>query len=122
MAPATTAIGNIMRGLHMKRFVSVGLLALGLAGCAARSARPVESYGTHAEPSPAERSAAGTILSVIGTPFFLAFKAAVCAATVVIAAPTAAILGLTDRAYEARQRQDLDEGFAKNCGPPYVLP
>ncbi len=105
----------------MKRFVSIGLLALGLAGCAARSARPVEFYGTH-EPLPARRPATSTVLSVIGTPFFFAFKAAVCAATVVIAAPSAAILGLTDQGYQTRKREELDEDFAQNCGPPYVLP
>lgn len=108
----------------MRRFVSVGLILLALAGCAARSPRPAGTTGAYgtpgAEPDP-EVSVAGTVLSAIATPFYLVFKTVVCATTAVIAVPGAAVLALTDRAFEERKRQELDEGVARNCGPPYVV-
>ena len=108
----------------MRRFVSAGLILLVLAGCAARYSRPAGTtgaYGTSgAEPDP-EVSITGMVLSAFATPFYLVFKTVVCAATVVIAVPGAAVLALTDRAFEERKRQELDEGVARNCGPPYEV-
>ena len=70
--------------------------------------------------SKASPSAAGWAVSIIGTPFALGFKAVVCTASVVIAAPVAGILALgldpTGEGYQA-----LGDGLAQNCGPPYVV-
>jgi hypothetical protein len=68
--------------------------------------------------SPAER-AGEVVVSVVGTPFLLAFKTAICGATVVVAAPIAAFSALTPHGGEAIDT--LGEGIAINCGPPYVL-
>ena len=59
-------------------------------------------------------------LSVVGTPFVFAFRAVVCAASAVVAGPTAALFAVSDDprggfAY-------LRNGLARNCGPPYAVP
>jgi hypothetical protein len=79
-----------------------------------------------ATPSPApvptrtSPSAAGWAVSIIGTPFALAFKTVVCAASVAIAAPVAGFLTLgVDPSGEGYQV--LGDGIAQNCGPPYVV-
>jgi hypothetical protein len=108
----------------MRRLVSVGLVLLLSAGCAARAApsgAPSVTYGTPAAEPAREVSVAGTVLSAVATPFYLVFKTVVCATTALIAVPGAAVLALTDRAFEERKREELDEGVARNCGPPYVL-
>jgi len=108
-----------------RRVLSVGLLVLGIAGCATQAARPIGSSGawgtTPALPPPSDPSPARTVLNVIATPLFLMLKAAVCATTAVIAVPSTAIAALSDPAGQGWQRQDLDDGVAANCGPPYVL-
>jgi hypothetical protein len=60
-------------------------------------------------------------LAVIGTPFFIVFKAAVCALTTVVAAPGIGITALADPTDQGWQRRDLEDGFAANCGPPWIL-
>ncbi|MGH7263596.1 MAG: hypothetical protein ACREMB_01925 [Candidatus Rokuibacteriota bacterium] len=113
--PRSAARGPLHRGLV------AALLALALAGCAARS-RPVSAYGTAYEPAAGERAAvARDVLNVVATPFYVVFKAAVCATTLVLAVPAAAVVSVTDPASESWQRQNLDEGVAENCGPPWVL-
>jgi hypothetical protein len=84
----------------------VAILFTALTACAGSQSPPGEGVGA---------------ASVIGTPFLIAFKIPVCAATVVLAAPLAGATGLapTVKAYEIRR--DLDQGVAQNCGPPYVL-
>jgi hypothetical protein len=110
--------------MSARRVLSGGVLVLMLSGCAARAAGPVEPQGPYGTAQPVrspEVATTSTVLGVIATPFYLVFKTAVCAASLVIAVPGAALLGLTDRAYEERWRQELDEGLAENCGPPYTL-
>ncbi len=96
------------------------LFALSLAGCASGPSNDTADATPAVPPSPATR-VGETVLSVTGTPFLLAFKIPVCAATVAIAAPLAGAFALTDE-YNARAGQRaLGEGIARNCGPPYVL-
>lgn len=105
------------------RMLAIALLVVALSGCAARSAAPVTTYGSAYDRAAAtsEPSAADTVLNVVATPLYLVFKAAVCVTTIVIAAPAVAVLAVTDPKGQGWQRQDLNEGFAANCGPPYVL-
>jgi hypothetical protein len=84
-------------------------LALSLAGCASVETEP-NSGGT---------SAGDTFISIVGTPFLIAFKIPVCVASVVIAAPLAGAAALTPSSDETRQT--LGSGLTENCGPPYVL-
>jgi hypothetical protein len=67
---------------------------------------------------------AHNFVSVVGTPFLLAFKIPVCAATVALAAPGAALAAMAEPSPNIAQpplRPTLDEGIAENCGPPYAL-
>ena len=77
----------------------------------------------------ASPTAAGWAVSIIGTPFALAFKTVVCGASIVIAAPVAGFLALgadpSGEGYKA-----LGDGIAQNAGrlmwsrltPPAELP
>ena len=67
----------------------------------------------------ASPTAAGWAVSIIGTPFALAFKTVVCGATIVVAAPIAGMLALGADSGEGYQA--LGDGIAQNCGPPYVV-
>ena len=59
-------------------------------------------------------------LAIVGTPFVFAFRTVVCAATAVVAAPTAGLVALS---YEREAGLDyLRWGLAENCGPPYTVP
>jgi hypothetical protein len=59
-------------------------------------------------------------VSIVGTPFAIALKAVVCAASLAIAAPAAGVLTLgVDPSGEGLQA--LGDGIAQNCGPPYVV-
>ena len=64
----------------------------------------------------------GAAASVVGTPFLIAFKIPVCAATVVLGAPWAGVTGLSYEPRALEMRHDIDQGLVQNCGPPYVLP
>jgi ABC-type branched-subunit amino acid transport system ATPase component len=57
---------------------------------------------------------------VDGRPFFQAFRTVVCGASVVGAAPTAAVLDLAEGPYGQGMRTRAD-GVRCNCGPPYFL-
>jgi hypothetical protein len=84
------------------------IVTLSISGCAA-SAPP---------PTPG-----AVAVSAIGTPFLLAFKIPLCAASVALAGPIAGVTGLVP-AGDARARdlgRDLSDGVAQNCGPPYAL-
>ena len=59
-------------------------------------------------------------VAIIGTPVYLAMKTVVCGASLVVAAPTAAVIALADSPY-AMGVDKLGDGVATNCGPPYVL-
>ena len=86
--------------------------ALLLAGCAA-------------PPAPPQTQPVSPV-SVIGTPFLIAFKIPACVATMAIAAPAAALQQLAAPGEDGLQpdiRPALDGGIYANCGPPYyVLP
>jgi hypothetical protein len=60
-------------------------------------------------------------VSAVGTPFYLVFKSAVCVASVAIAAPVAAIAAMSESPHAPVAREELGDGIAQNCGPPYVL-
>lgn len=78
-------------------------------------------YVTRSSYSPqAEPHAGQWAVAVVGTPFYLAFKTVVCGASVVVAAPTAAAIAITDNPY-GMGVDKLGDGLATNCGPPYVL-
>ncbi len=93
----------------MRSNTVAAILALVLAGCAN---------------SPEPPKGNGTFISVIGTPFLIAFKIPTCVASIVIAAPIAGASQLASRGdifYEPELRRDLEDGLIQNCGPPYVV-
>jgi hypothetical protein len=105
----------------MSRRILVVPLALALAACATSAAPPPAADAglrpPHAKPGP---TPAGWAVSIVGTPFALGFKAAVCTASLVIAAPIAGLLTLhPDSSYDGLEI--LGDGIANNCGPPYVI-
>jgi len=113
----------------MYRLMAAIFLPLFFAGCAAETIKappsnPPSLYSDRAGGTAysANRNAhAGKVaVAVIGTPVYLAFKAVVCGASIVVAAPTAALIALSDSPY-ATGVDKLGDGVAANCGPPYVL-
>jgi hypothetical protein len=86
----------------------VGLLALVfVTGCAS---------------SPPQQSVSAS--SVVGTPFLVALKVPVCAATLAIAGPASALQQLaapTEDGLQPDIRPALDAGVDENCGPPYLV-
>ncbi len=111
----------------MRRSAHLLVLAVLLAGCSYSNGERQAAFPT------AVRQADGTVVyyepkrdgstavAIVGTPFFAVFKAVTCVATVVVAAPAAGVIALTDRSDKARMRQSLDEGVGENCGGPYYL-
>lgn len=102
-----------------------------LAGCATAAPEPQPYAGPavplHAAPDAAERSrpaaSAGPsdwALAIVGTPFVFAFRVVTCAATAVVAAPTAGLLALSEH-YRPGLAY-LRDGLGENCGPPYGVP
>jgi hypothetical protein len=108
-----------------------------LAGCATSAPEPVPSAtpppasGTaaaagpppHAAPTPRHAVSSRPsdwALAIVGTPFVLGFRAVVCTASVVVAAPTAALFAVTEDPHGGFDY--LRDGLAQNCGPPYVVP
>lgn len=85
------------------------LLACLLTGCASAS------NGSNA---PDEDN---TFVSVVGTPFYLAFKIPICVVSAAFAAPVAGASGFMDTRNAHELRRDLGEGLTQNCGPPYAL-
>lgn len=99
---------------------------LALAGCAATAPPPATPVppapAAEPVPPPEHRPRAGEIaVAALGTPFFIAFKAAVCAGTVAVAAPASAIVALGDPHTRREGLAVLGHGVEHNCGPPYVL-
>ena len=93
----------------MRSNTMAAILALALAGCAN---------------SPEPPRANENFVSVIGTPFLIAFKIPTCVATIAIAAPIAGAWQLASRGdvfYQPDLRRELDDGVIQNCGPPYVV-
>ncbi|MDH3660715.1 MAG: hypothetical protein OEU92_11955 [Alphaproteobacteria bacterium] len=66
------------------------------------------------------RHAGQWAVAIAGTPVYLALKTAVCSASLVGAAPTAAVIALADNPY-AMGVDQLGDGIAANGDPPYVL-
>jgi hypothetical protein len=96
-------------------------------GLDAAPAMPVDETGQaydherHHAPGDHPRTHAGHVaVAVVGTPVFLAVKTVVCGASLVVAAPTAAVLALADGPY-GQGMQTLGDGVRYNCGPPYIL-
>lgn len=88
------------------------LLAAMLGACSSPPSPPADANA----PQP---SASSVVLSVLGTPFLIAAKIPVCAATLFIAAPAAGISETVESG--AKARRVLADGVQSNCGPPYVL-
>ena len=96
------------------------LLALALAGCAT-SPPPPAADQTALAPAPEPRAtAAGWAVSIVGTPFAVGLKGAVCVASLAIAAPIAGLLALNPDPYP-EGLDTLGDGIANNCGPPWVV-
>ena len=98
-----------------------------LAGCAT-SAPPPPAPGVAAAPEAAPgaptspTASAGPsdwALAIVGTPFVFAFRTVVCAATAVVAAPTAGLLAFSEERQAGMAY--LRDGLAENCGPPYAV-
>ncbi len=101
---------------HFRRLLAGTLLGLTLTSCAA--APPPGRYGA-ASPEPVQYTVMTGILNVIALPLYIPFKAAVCATTVLFAAPATAVAAITDDGSGWR-REIINEGFATNCGPPWL--
>jgi hypothetical protein len=101
----------------MRRAV-VALLAVSLAACATAGA---PAPGSRAESGEPPAHPGDVLVAVIGTPFFLIFKAVTCAGTLVIAPPVSALAALTDRHDKAEIRRSIDEGTSQNCGGSWIL-
>ena len=65
--------------------------------------------------------AGDAVVSVLGSPFYLAVKGVTCAASAAVAMPVAALAALSESYFAPEVRRDLDDGIKKNCGPPYRL-
>jgi hypothetical protein len=88
------------------RWPALLALLLCLSGCVEPPAQPVSA------------------VSVVGTPFLIAFKIPACVATLAIAGPAAALQQLAAPNEDRLQpdiRPVLDAGIDENCGPPYVV-
>ena len=104
-----------MRG----RILSVAVV-LALAGCASAGSTSSTTGAKPVSATPPGSTAGEWAVSIVGTPFMFVFRTAVCGASVVLAAPTAAFLSLgLDPSGEAMHT--LGKGVATNCSPPYVL-
>jgi len=109
----------------MTKIIPAVAMLLLVFGCANNSSSPSYSsqanYNSHLSDYPGRKPHAGEwAVAAVGTPFFLAFKTAVCGASLVVAAPAAAAIALTDSPY-GMTVSELGDGVAVNCGPPYVL-
>jgi hypothetical protein len=104
----------------MSRKTLVLPLVLALGACATSSGPPAADAGSASASAKPGASPAGWAVAIVGTPFALAFKTAVCAASLVIAAPIAGILVLDPDPY-SEGHEILGDGIANNCGPPYVI-
>jgi hypothetical protein len=99
------------------------LMLLLLAGCATGAPPPGPGLAAGPDPAPTPAASAGPsdwALAIVGTPFVFAFRTVVCAATAVVAGPTAGVLALS-----AEREAGLDYlrwGLAENCDGPYVVP
>jgi hypothetical protein len=106
-------------------FLSLALLA----GCATAGPAPDPDATSALAGAPDEAKTSGYTssagpsdwaLAIVGTPFVFAFRVVTCAATAVVAGPTAGLLMLSE---EREAGLDyLRWGLAENCDGPYVVP
>jgi uncharacterized protein YceK len=102
----------------MRTMVVAGFAALALAGCASTTT-PQAGDGDAKAAAPVQGSSGGNwAVSIVGTPFLLVFRGVVCAGSLVVAAPTSAMLALAN---SPEGLEILSDGIAQNCGGPYVL-
>jgi hypothetical protein len=104
----------------MSRKIVVLSLVLALGACATSSGQPTPLVGSAPASARPGASPAGWAIAVVGTPFALVFKTAICAASLAIAAPVAGLLVLDPDPY-SEGHEILGDGIANNCGPPYVV-
>jgi hypothetical protein len=104
----------------MSRKILVLALVLALGACATSSGPPAANGGPAPAAAEPGASPAGWAVAVVGTPFALAFKTVICAASLAIAAPIAGLLVLDPDPY-SEGHAILGDGIANNCGPPYVV-
>jgi len=99
-----------------------------LAGCATAGPAPDPDATSAIAAAPATTETSGYTasagpsdwaLAIVGTPFVFAFRVVTCAATAVVAAPTAGLLALSEE-YRPGLAY-LRDGLAQNCGPPYAV-
>jgi len=112
----------------MRSLSAWSLAAALVAGCATQpqpapqasgSAAPAPAASTTQAPPP---SGGASFLSVIGTPFLIAFKIPVCVLTVAVAAPIAGVSEMAGADGGTRDTQhQLAEGINENCGPPWAV-
>ena len=106
--------------VRVSRLLACVLVALTLASCAT-APPPGGAYGAPAASTEApQHSVFASILNVLALPIYIPFKAVVCAATIVLAAPATAVVAVTDPDGTHWQREALTEGFSANCGPPWL--
>jgi hypothetical protein len=104
----------------MSRKILILPLVLALAACASSSGPPAADGGSAPASTEPGASPAGWAVAVVGTPFALVFKGAICVASLAIAAPIAGLLVLDPDPY-SEGHEILGDGIANNCGPPYVI-
>jgi hypothetical protein len=93
----------------------IPLSVLGLAACTTTTARMPNGVAITTTNRP-------SVVSVVGTPFLLAFKVPVCVGSLVLAGPIAGISMLTPPTPDKIElRDDLERGTEENCGQPYVV-
>jgi hypothetical protein len=130
---AARAADKMKDVLLMNKVVMAIAPSLALQGCAGsyRDApiHPPSQYGDRADTGydygrrgGGKRAphAGQWVVAVIGTPVYLAMKTVVRSASLVVAAPTAAVIAISDSPY-AMGVNKLGDGLAANCGPPYAL-
>src|SRR5260370_16440227 len=91
-------------------------VVVGLALDGGASASPPGQAAVSPPPSPGR-----TALSIIGTPFLIAFKIPVCVISAVMAGALVGAAQLASTSDAASVEQALGEGLETNCGPPYVV-
>ena len=106
--------------VRSSRFLACVLLGLMLTSCATAPPSP-GYYGSSSTSTEApQHSLMAGILNALALPLYIPFKLAVCATTIVFAAPATAITAVTDPDGTGWQRESLTEGFTANCGPPWL--
>ena len=90
------------------------LCLLCCAGCAA-------PWPPGSPPLAPEVANGEAILAALGTPFKVLFKATACVLSTAIAAPSAAVLSITDRPEREEEVQGLARGVGRNCYGSYAL-